>query len=239
MEPPHRGALHQVPAIQAAVRSTEEEKDLHGRVRNWYQLFDRKEKDRFSGRATDEYKQYIGRLQRREVSPVPETRLREDLEKIEGLKHDNLAFNVVFQKAYFLGFMDFRQITAAHVDELAGDRDGMPDLDEEETESVDVETEDLAESEVGESGGFTNSAAETLAERTQERAKQYVEALNSLVAAWPEFLSIDATFADDQGQREALVARHSAQGRGRDRFHTGRVNPGRRDLLMGRRYGAL
>jgi hypothetical protein len=76
---------------------------------NWYYLFNRMEKDKYEGEATNEYKKLVAHLENRADSPIAESVLKERLKEIEQYKQSNLAFNVVFQRALIQAFVAFER----------------------------------------------------------------------------------------------------------------------------------
>ncbi len=177
---------------------------------NWYQLYDRRQDDKFAGRATQEYLQFIGRLAARQTNAISEAKLKDRLDELQVLKGESLAFNVVFQRAYFLGLLDFRLIAGSHIDELTqGLGEDFPSFDQaDEDETTAAAEADDGESEEDESGSAERHSSTAgpalLAAHLQQRAREYVEALNRLVKAWPEFLNVDCIFADEDGKKRAF-----------------------------------
>ena len=155
---------------------------------NWYRYRYQHKKDRYAGRATEEYKQFMGRLQGKPM-PVGESRLDAILSDIKGHKDDNLAFNVVFQRAYFLAFGRVRSIKDEHFDELI-----EVDFDEG------LRDEDTGTPEYPHAVGNENRSA-----GTDERlisAQRFVNAMNTLVAAIPEILRSECVFETADGDEQ-------------------------------------
>ncbi len=167
---------------------------------NWYRLRWQHKKDRYAGRATEEYRQFLGRLATKSV-PVSEQQLGEVLSTIEReIKRDNLAFNVVFQRAYFLAFVQLRLVTDWHLDELAPD-----DVDFNELDEGDVN--DLGEPEAPEVGvpvgdGLTGDSIDERTSHLAVRAKRFVTAMNALLNAVPNILNPECTFTTPDGEEQ-------------------------------------
>ncbi len=167
---------------------------------NWYRLRWQHKKDRYAGRATDEYRQFLGRLELKRV-PVSERQLDEVLSTIEiDMKRDNLAFNVVFQRAYFLAFVQLRPVTDWDLDELAPD-----DVDANELDDVDAnELEEPAAREEGapSGDGVAGDLLDGRASHLVVRAKRFVTAMNALVDAVPNILHPECTFTTPDGEEQ-------------------------------------
>lgn len=172
---------------------------------NWYQLYYPMQKDKYGGRATQDYKKLIGRLEQRPEDPLPESRLVRALENIESLKRGNLAFNVVFQRALFLAFLEFQKIRHAHVDELVEEDDEdeeLPDI-EDDYEEEDYEEEEEEEVDDEDDGGDSpSSRLERRAVLVDERATQFVTAMNDAVDSAPELLEVEGTFEVEDEDRD-------------------------------------
>ena len=165
---------------------------------HWYRLRYQYKRDRYAGRATDDYKQFLGRLDAREKSPGPagERQLEDSLGVIEGAKDKNLAFNVVFQRSYFLAFEQCCKVKDWHLEEL-------------EDYEWDEETEDEATEHVG--GGGESGAGQMvggseviggIAELVTVRAEQFVQCMNAVVEAVPEMLNPNCLFEGTEGEEE-------------------------------------
>ena len=175
------------------------DKSLKLEFQSWFELHSRNGEN---GGTGGEYEGLIARLIRREDDPVSEAMLLDRLAAIDALKTDNLAFNVVFQRALFGAFVEFCKIEPGHISELE-------DLDDDEPEwNDDVEIDDsgdedlaaeepvvaTADSDQDEdaTSGETLTQQQILNRKNSERAEQFVAALNDLVQAWPEFLTVTA-----------------------------------------------
>lgn len=167
---------------------------------NWYRLRWQHKRDKYAGRATDEYRQFLGRLELKKV-PVSERQLDEVLSTIEGdIKQDNLAFNVVFQRAYFLAFVQLRLITDWHLDELAPDDVDFDELDDgngNELEEADAHEEGVPSGD--------SAAGNLIDERTSHlvvRAERFVTAMNAVVDAVPNILDPECIFTTPDGEEQ-------------------------------------
>lgn len=127
---------------------------------------------------------------RGEDPPQSVTQYRNELEAIEAMKGDSLAFKVVFQKAYFLAAVEYAKF-------VAGDFEGLNEwLMNEEPDFVDIdESDDFDESldpDVAESFASEMSAAVDI-----ENFDDFVASLNEVVERVPEFLDKGFTVSDD------------------------------------------
>ena len=142
---------------------------------NWYRLYHRKNRDRHRGRATREYDDLMNRMKTRQLSPVGEKWLRdllhEDIE--EAHKTHCLAYNVVFQRAYFLAFSDWLRVADQDLEQIRGS-----------------DVEDPGEDEAG----VSDEAA-----FVRERAHQFVRCMNALVDSAPDILHVQYLFEPDGG----------------------------------------
>ena len=151
---------------------------------NWYRLYYQKKKDRYRGRATTEYRHLLKRLESK-PEPVGETRLEDALAETEASK-TGLAFNVVFQRAYFLAFREWIMVEDSHLDELStSDDDGVFDEEEEGGGDETVTDEPIS-----------------LAARLQRRGREFVRAMNQLVGKEPNILQLDFLFDTSDGGRQ-------------------------------------
>ena len=150
---------------------------------NWYRLYYQKKKDRYRGRATTEYRHLLKRLESKS-EPVGETRLEDALAETEASK-TGLAFNVVFQRAYFLAFREWIMVEDSHLGELrtSDEDDAFDDDGGDADETVTVESTSLAA-------------------RVQTRAREFVRAMNQLVEREPGVLQVDCLFDTNDGDRQ-------------------------------------
>lgn len=150
---------------------------------NWYRLYYQKKKDRYRGRATTEYRHLLKRLESK-PEPVGETRLEDALAETEASK-TGLAFNVVFQRAYFLAFREWIMVENSHLDELrTSDED------------------DAFDDDGGDADGTVTVESTSLAARVQARAREFVRAMNQLVEKEPGVLQVDCLFDTNDGDRQ-------------------------------------
>lgn len=172
---------------------------------HWYRLRERARDDRYAGRATHEYRQFLGRLSERQENRVGEPALERRLEQIGSLKSGNLAFNVVFQRALLLGFLEYGKIAYRDVEQLIDEYSGeleFPDFglawdyegeaeeeDESEDESLPGERRDEAVPQYDRS----------LASRMDLRSQEFIQALNRTLEARPGLLDVHDSFSDEEG----------------------------------------
>ena len=158
---------------------------------NWYRLRYQRQQDKFAGRATKDYDRFLGRLDAR-TPPIAEPQLSESLERIEHYKYGNLAFNVVFQRAYFLAFNEFSKIKIEHLDEILSSNgvDVDFDVDFDEVDAADEDNSDPIDSDPAP----TEDVPETLV-----AADNFVRSMNALVDAVPDILHVDCDFETPGG----------------------------------------
>ncbi len=165
----------------------------------WFHLSERKKQDPYEGKATQDYKQFLGRVTTRAVHPVSEKQFNDVLINLNGQKKDNLAYNVAFQRALILGFLEFSKLTASEIDEVAvaEEDEDFPDFGELEIPENDEAGADSVEEE------FSVAVAETkqsiLKAQYAARAEEYVQALNRVIDAFPDFLHIDGVYTKSDG----------------------------------------
>ncbi len=160
---------------------------------NWYRLWYQRQQDKFAGRATKDYDRFLGRLDAR-TPPVAESQLRQFLKQIEDYKDDNLAFNVVFQRAYFLAFNEFSKIKIEHLDEILSSGEVDVDVDFD----VDFDDIDAADEKNGGGVDFDPASTEGVPE-TLVAADNFVCSMNALVDAVPNILRVDCDFETPGG----------------------------------------
>ena len=168
---------------------------------NWYRLYYQKKKDRYRGRATTEYKHLLKRLESK-PEPVGETRLEDALTEVEASK-TGLAFNVVFQRAYFLAFREWIMVEDSHLDELCAS-DDYDVFDGEEEHSQDETDDDAAVVAADGANGNNTRSGEpaSLAARLHQRAREFVKIMNRLVEGEPSILQVDCLFDTNDGDRQ-------------------------------------
>lgn len=167
---------------------------------HWFRLYERMQNDPYSGKATDEYNQFIGRMRQRQDSPRDENYFLDKLENHNEFKNGKLAFNVVFQRALVEGYIEYAKIDDTAITELEeqqGNSTDLTDLDVDfDLDEVDEEYEELTSYDVEDS--TADSEVEQRSDRAKRRAEEYTNSLNRLVHAWPEVLSVDATYASSE-----------------------------------------
>jgi hypothetical protein len=166
---------------------------------NWYRLLRRRNEDRFAGRATDEYKQFLGRLSTRPDGAIGENQLLERLGLLEDLKHSNgLAFNVVFQRALIEALLEYVRIDDNAVNELAGDDSGAELLPEFDSDLDDYDEEETFLSDeprlVDPGPSPDEDDNNELKLRVRARSQEFVNHMNRLLEAFPTLLDVNATF---------------------------------------------
>ena len=157
---------------------------------HWYQLRLRAEADKYSGNAQNEYREFLDRVSNRGDNSITESQLKQHQENIEVLKRDNLAFNVAFQRALIYAFLEFAKVDFTHIAELS---DYAPD-DEEIDFEVDFE-EDAYFEEEGDVDLHQGNKERDISVKLHNRSQIFVEAMNTLISEWPEFLDVEATFS--------------------------------------------
>lgn len=180
---------------------------------NWYRLYHQQKKDPFAGRATTEYRRLLGNLQTGSP-PVGEGTLRDLLTDIETHKK-NLAYNVVFQRAYFHAFRDWIMVDDVHLDDLeVYDSEDVFEDEEEDGESGDeqLDAADLSDDETN--GKPVEGTSSGLAGHVRKRAQEFVKCMNVLVDQAPDILRIDCLYehADDEEARFWLGTLLTAEG---------------------------
>ena len=174
---------------------------------NWYRLYHQQKKDPYEGRATAEYRQLLGRLQTG-PSHLGEVQLLHWLRmEIEAGKR-NLAFNVVFQRAYFLAFSEWIMVDDSHLDDLveAGiDEDAFNEEEDYGDQAGEQsEADGVGDSVADGNGGLAGDAVDVLAARVKQRAHEFVKCLNVLVDKAPHVLQAECLFeigGSDEQQR--------------------------------------
>lgn len=169
----------------------------------WFQLRERKRQDPYEGKATQEYKQFIGRIATRANSPISEQTFEAAASKLDGFKSENLAFNVAFQRALFLAFLEYAKLSSPDVSELVEEvaDDNFPDFGDLDAPDDVEEIDDSAEAEFASPIPDTKRAV--LKRQYVERATEFVQQLNRVVEAFPGFLELDGAYtAADGSNRE-------------------------------------
>ena len=157
---------------------------------NWYRLYHQKKKDPFAGRATTEYRRLLGNLQTGSP-PVGEGKLRALLTDIEVRKKKNLAYNVVFQRAYFHALREWIMVEDVDLDDL--DIYDSADVFEDEAEDGESGDEQLDGADSSNENHATHGepaegTSSDLAGHVRKRAQEFVDCMNVLVDRVPGIL---------------------------------------------------
>ena len=156
---------------------------------NWYYLKVQSDKAG-GGNAKEYFQQFVRQIQFRPENPIAPHVFEDALKDIDERKGDSLAFKVVFQRSLFLAFLDFNKITPEQVEELAEEPAKTANDILDETPNVEDAGEESTEIDV--------KAAVTI-----DRAKRFIEALNTLVNAAPSFLDMRCEISE--GKRKHLM----------------------------------
>ena len=153
---------------------------------NWYRLYYQAAKDTYGGRASDDYKKFLGRLNSKD-NPIGEKQLRETLAVLDGQKKSNLAFNVVFQRAYFLAFNEWLAVRDEHLEGITHEEENdFIEEEEGEEEGVDVEADD-------------DSEEHDVATVNLKRAEEFVKGMNALVTECGDILNPEFVYQTADG----------------------------------------
>ena len=178
----------------------------------WDRLREAQKDDPYEGKASIEYRRFLGVLIRRE-HPVTKERLEEQLTSLELFKRENLAFNVVFQRALILGFLDYLRIPDSYIfqlqDQYEIEDDEEPNFDddpEETYEDNDVALDTTEEPEPAEPsyGGHVSgdgAAEKSFVDQTWKRATEFIQNFNDLLSVFADYLSLDVTVGEDEHAR--------------------------------------
>lgn len=158
---------------------------------HWYYLQSNVRGDHLNAPPAAELESFLSRVEKRPVGPIARQEFRERLLRINETKGKNLAFNVVFQKAMFLAYLTLAKLGADAFSQLVDDDffDAPITLEEED----DAGPEEVVEVILASATNLQTA-----------RAKQFVDVLNRIFAALPEFLDIDCKFPDLQGEPRYL-----------------------------------
>lgn len=167
----------------------------------WFRFRNRKGQDATDGKVAQEYRQFLNRVSTRSDNPISERGFSAPADALNEFKSGNLAFNVAFQRAFFLGYLEYSKIENADIDALVAgwDEEAFPDFGELEAPDDDY-SESLvsAEEELAESTPPTKQAI--LKGQYSDRAKEFVAAVNRVLDVFPEFLDLEAEYEDQHGQ---------------------------------------
>lgn len=179
-----------------------EDGTLSLQFQQWFQLYEAKQKEgNAGGRATADYGRFVQRVGLHPEHPMGEQDFLRRLHAIEASKRDSLAFNVVFQRAYVEGFLEYAKFGSGVVEELAleEDEDEVVDFgDLVLDDDLDLDTEDDASFQGDETEGDLEASVfvgdKSLRMQYEARVEEYVRSLNRLVAEIPDVLEIEAGF---------------------------------------------
>jgi hypothetical protein len=165
----------------------------------WFHLRERKRQDPFEGKPTQEYRQFLGRLATRPIDPISETDLELSLSRLNGLKDESLAFNVAFQRALLLGFLEYAKISVSDIDQFGAgdDNEDFPDFGDLDAPEEDYVSTESAEEEFADPIPETKKSV--LKAQYATRAEEYVVAINRVVAAFPNFLHVNGEYEEAGG----------------------------------------
>lgn len=154
---------------------------------NWYYLYKRKEDEKYKGRASEEYENFMRRLTTRTFKPIGENKLIEKLEEIETAKGKSLAFKVVFQRALLQAFLEFSKIDEtlfSSIENEDEEGDTFEEIADEETENIEL----------------SDIKTESRAQKVLKQMQVFVEGLNSLIEKNPDYLDPELRFSDGEGE---------------------------------------
>ena len=137
-----------------------------------------------------DFDNYVQKLRNSEDG-IPVGDFESRLKDLDNFKENNLAFNVVFQRAYFKAFYHFMQFTDADLGELEDWQADQPiDLDPSGDPDEDIADFDRNEDDPALIMGESLELHKELA-----RARQFVKAMNTLVKCCPNLLQTEAKFS--------------------------------------------
>jgi len=167
---------------------------LSREFQHWWYLNDRASNN--AGQPKLDLDDYLSEIESRRHEPIPRNKFEKQELEIQSSKGNSIAFNVVFQKALFLAFMAFTNLTS---DSLNIDDELYDDEEYEDAEDTDgatsVSFEDDNEADV-----FAFSR------RNRDRAEIFVDAINRVIESFPSFLDIDVSLKSQQLQQKRLWA---------------------------------
>jgi hypothetical protein len=179
--------LSEFDPYRSLIRLRSSNQSLGLEFQHWIHLRQRMVKN-VPGRADTEYYDWVNSLAGR-PDGLNETVFEDALNEIETYKNDNIAFNVAFQRAYFLAWLEFSKLHGHEIDELAPvgfDEEDLrfDDGDEPLSDSGDSQQED----------GPQPEEPEVVPREVaiKNGTDSFVEAMNQLVTGWPDVLSVDA-----------------------------------------------
>jgi len=173
----------------------------------WFRLYEAKKQDSHGGKATTEYDEFVLRLESRSDNPIGAGQFEKIVKALDKAKRDNLAFNVAFQRALFLAFLEYAKLSTADIEELdyIEDEYEFPDFgDLEFSEEDESYYGDSAEQEFQSSEAMTMQSV--LKEQYSARAFEFVGYLNRIVDRFPDFLVLDGECVWEDGSTDEFWA---------------------------------
>ncbi|MGW9263161.1 DNA sulfur modification protein DndB [Gordonia terrae] len=157
----------------------------------WYRLWLTKSREKNSdGESTKQYDKFLNRIKMDENNPRGENDFKDKLRAIESHKSENLAFNVVFQRALIEAFLAYAKLRDDDLAEMTPDwEDSAGEEDFGEVvfgSSADEETESAGEILSTPDG----SQSQAVVVNELLRAREFVSALNRLVERCPGLLKL-------------------------------------------------
>jgi len=141
-----------------------------------------------SKRELEEYENEM----RSEDPPRSVTQYKNELDAVEAMKGDSLAYKVVFQKGFFLAAIEYAKF-------VAGDFEGLNEwLMNEEPEFADIDLSDDIDLTLDE-GVATSHGSDSASASERDNFDDFVASLNEVVERVPEFLDRAFMLADEGG----------------------------------------
>lgn len=158
-----------------------------------------------SDQAEKEYSTYLLELQTSDP-PISGTTYEKILSNLNEAKAGNLAFNVVFQRAFFQAFYIFLQFTEADIAQFEqwgmGDQIDIDDIEIDDLgKSMSIPTLEGSSDDVDQNEEMaTLIGHESLAEHKElVRSLQFADSMNALIDGFPSLLSIAASVESPDG----------------------------------------
>lgn len=175
---------------------------------HWYELYEQQKGDKYEGRAKQAYRQFVGRMEQRQSDPTFEADYEKMLSDINEFKNGNLAFAVVFQRAYIDAFIEYQRIRPEAKSELieywSQEAETYPDFGSGDYEDIEEEAKEARGAEVPRVDA--SSAHSELGALVKLRAGEFVSTLNKLVAGWQQVLDVGARFKPKDGEEQYFWA---------------------------------
>lgn len=160
------------------VEMREKTRSLSPEFANWYALRERAEEVKHNKEAEKLLDQFEKEIANREQQPIAPADFRAAVEEIGDLKQRRgLAFTVVFQRALILAYRTFVRVPSSMIADGTAQELSLSDLEDESNDS----------------GGLEDS------DRREQRAKELVRALNTVINREPGFLFKDCEFEVEDG----------------------------------------